>query len=90
MKVRAKTLSDLRPISLNNFVNKIFSRIIHDRLKTVLPHIISPEKAEFVAERSITKNVLLVQEIVTNIRKRENPPILVIKLDRTKAYDRVE
>jgi len=35
--------SDLRPISLSNFMNKVFSRIIHKRIKSVLPLIISPE-----------------------------------------------
>lgn len=34
--VALNTLSDLRPISLSNFVNKIFSRIIHERIKIVL------------------------------------------------------
>lgn len=29
--------SDLRPISLSNFVNKSFSRHIHERIKRFLP-----------------------------------------------------
>jgi len=89
-KVHVNTFSDLRPISLSNFVNKIFSRFNHERLKTVLPHIISQEQARFVSGRSIAENVLLVQEIVTEIRKRGKPPNLVIKLDMMNAYDRVE
>lgn len=56
------TFSDLRPISLSSFVNKIFSRIVHERIKSVLPVIISKEQAGFVQGRSIVENVLLVKE----------------------------
>uniref|UniRef100_A0A3Q7IXR0 Reverse transcriptase domain-containing protein n=1 Tax=Solanum lycopersicum TaxID=4081 RepID=A0A3Q7IXR0_SOLLC len=89
-KVTVNTFSYLRHISLSNFVNKIFSRIIHERLKIVLPGIISPEQTGFVQWRSIVENVLLVQEIITEIRKRGKSPNLVIKLDMMKAYERVE
>lgn len=89
-KLVINTFSDLRPISFSNFVNKIFSRIIHERIKMVLPLIISPEQAEFVQGKSIAENVLLVQEIITEIKKRGKPPNMVIKIDMMKAYDRVE
>lgn len=39
--------------------------------------------------RYIIENVLLTQEIVTDIRKRDKPANIVIKLDMTKSYDRV-
>ncbi|XP_070002802.1 uncharacterized protein [Nicotiana sylvestris] len=64
------TFADMRPISLSNFVDKIFSRVIHERLVELLPNIISEEQAGFVKGRSIVENV-------------------VIKLDMTKAYDRL-
>lgn len=35
------------------------------------------------------QNILLTQEIVTYISKMGNPTNVVIKLDMTKAYDRV-
>ncbi|KAH0772342.1 hypothetical protein KY290_016323 [Solanum tuberosum] len=89
-KITVNTFSDLRPISLSNFVNKIFSRIIHERIKVVLPKIISPEQAGFIQGRSIAENVLVVQEIVAGIGKRGKTPNMVIKLDMMKAYDRVE
>ncbi|XP_055814114.1 uncharacterized protein LOC129883482 [Solanum dulcamara] len=89
-KLVVNTFLDMRTISLSNFVNKIFSRIIHERIEVVLPYIISPEHVGFVQRRSIAENVLLVQEIITKIRKRGKPPNLVIKLDMRKAYDRLE
>nr|XP_009783905.1 PREDICTED: uncharacterized protein LOC104232411 [Nicotiana sylvestris] len=80
----------MRPISLSNFVNKIFSRVIHERLVELLPNIISEERAGFVKGRSIVENILLTQEIITDIRLRKKAgPNVVIKLDMTKAYDRL-
>lgn len=89
-KTNVSTFSYLRPISLSNFVNKIFSRIISGRIEKVLPCIISTEPAGFVQGRGIAENILLVQKIITEIKKRGKPPNMVIKLDMMKAYDRVE
>lgn len=44
-KKEVTTFSDMRPISLSNFVNKIFSRVIHERLVSLLPNLISDEQA---------------------------------------------
>uniref|UniRef100_A0A0V0IKA3 Putative ovule protein n=1 Tax=Solanum chacoense TaxID=4108 RepID=A0A0V0IKA3_SOLCH len=61
---------DLRPISLSNFTNKILSRVVHDRLEAYLSKLISHNQSGFVKGRSIIENVLLTQEIVSDIRKR--------------------
>ncbi|XP_060216553.1 uncharacterized protein LOC132644029 [Lycium barbarum] len=81
--------TDLRLISLSNFVNKVISRIMHDRLDKILHEMISPNQFGFVKNRSIIENVLLTQEIMTDIRKRGKPANVIIKLDMAKAYDRV-
>ncbi|XP_019240115.1 PREDICTED: uncharacterized protein LOC109220106 [Nicotiana attenuata] len=89
-KKEVQTFADMRPISLSNFVNKIFSRVIHERLVEMLPNLISEEQAGFVKGRSIVENVLLTQEIITDIRLRTKAgPNVVIKLDMAKAYDRL-
>lgn len=51
--------------------------------------MISPEQEGFIKGRSIVENILMVQELVTNIRKRDKHANIVIKLDMTKAYDKV-
>ncbi|XP_060181254.1 uncharacterized protein LOC132610870 [Lycium barbarum] len=84
-----ETFSNMRPISLSNFVSKVISRVVHDRLDRLLPAVISSNKSGFVKGRNIIENVLLTQEIITDIRKRGKPANVVIKLDMTKAYDRV-
>ncbi|XP_070034559.1 uncharacterized protein [Nicotiana tomentosiformis] len=64
----------------------VISRVMHVRLEKILPSLIS---SRFVKGRSIFENILLTQEIVTDIRLRGKPANVVIKLDMDKAYDRV-
>nr|XP_009784530.1 PREDICTED: uncharacterized protein LOC104232953 [Nicotiana sylvestris] len=89
-KKDVQNFSDLRPISLSNFSNKIISRVIHERLVDIIPNIISDEQAGFVKGTSIAENVLLTQEIITDIRLRTKVgPNVVLKLDMMMAYDRL-
>ncbi|KAH0655111.1 hypothetical protein KY290_030912 [Solanum tuberosum] len=60
-KEDVKSFTDLRPISLSTFANKIISRMIHERLVKVLPTLISANQTRFIKGRSIMKNVLLAQ-----------------------------
>lgn len=67
----------MRPVSLRNFINKVFSRVIHERLVNLLPTRISDEQDRFAKSRNIVENVLLTQEIITDIRLRTKAgPIL--------------
>lgn len=71
----------MRPISVSNFINKAFSRVIHERLVDFLPKLISDKHTGFGKSRSIVDNILLTQEIITDIilRNKEGPKV-VIKL----------
>lgn len=82
-----KNFGNLRLISWSTFSNKISPT--HDRIVKVLPRLISPNQADFVKGRSITENVLLAQEIIRNINRRNKLHDEVVKLDMTKTYDRV-
>lgn len=84
-----ETFLDLRPISLSNFINKVSSRVIYDRLQRFLPSLISLNQSGFVKGRNIFENILLTQEIVTHIRLRGKPANVVIKLDMAKTYDMI-
>lgn len=88
-KDNVQSFSDMRPISLSNFVNKILSRILHHRHEDFLPKLISVNQSGFVRGRSIIENVLLTQELVTDLAKSGKPSNVVIKLDMAKAYNRV-
>ncbi|XP_060190651.1 uncharacterized protein LOC132619914 [Lycium barbarum] len=88
-KQDVQTYADMRPISLSNFINKVISKIVHGRLEGFFPRLVSLNQSGFVKGRRIIENVLLTQEIVTDIRKRGKPTNVIINLDMAKAYDRV-
>ena len=86
------SVTEFRPISLCNVLYNVISKILANRLKKILPLIISPFQSVFFSGQLIIDNVLVAYESLHTMhtRLRGHQGFIVIKLDMSKAYDRVD
>ena len=69
---------------------KIITKVVANRLKNVMPKLISPMQSSFVLGRHITDNIVIAQEAIHSIHnKKGKVSWMAIKVDLEKAYDRL-
>ena len=70
----------------------IISKVLANRLKLILPNVISNSQSAFVPNRLITDNTTVAFKVLHKMRNKRTGKKgqMAIKLDISKAYDRVE
>lgn len=89
-KTASAEMRDFRPIACCNVLYKVNSKILANRLKILLPRMISENQSSFVKGRLLMENVLLASELVKDYHKDSVSPQCVMKIDISKAFDSVQ
>ncbi|KAL3693786.1 hypothetical protein R1sor_007437 [Riccia sorocarpa] len=81
-------IKNWRPITLMSCTYKIIGKLIANRLKPLLPHLVDEEQTGFIPGRHIDDNILTLR-LAEEWGKVSGESNLFVKLDFTKAFDRV-
>ncbi len=84
-----RDLKNYRPLSMLNTDYKILSKILANRLKIVVPNIITTNQTYAVIKRDITDVINNIRDIIWYM-KEEKETGYIISVDLEKAFDRVE
>ena len=66
--------------------------MLANRLKSILPSVVSENQSAFQAGRVITDNILMAFETLHHMKHHQSgkSSFMTLKLDMSKAYNRVE
>ena len=82
-------LQNWRPISLLNVDKKIASKVIADRMKSLLPKLIHYNQSGYIPGRNISENIRSIRDIMDYARAKKLPGILLF-IDFEKVFDSLE
>ena len=87
-----KRMIEFRPISLCNVIYKLILKTLTNRLKALLPQLISENQSVFTSNRLITDNILVAFELMHHLNHKTSGKdnFMAIKFDMSKAFDRVK
>ncbi|KAJ9561591.1 hypothetical protein OSB04_006751 [Centaurea solstitialis] len=85
----ATVVSDFRPIACCSVLYKCISKVIVNRMKPYLDHLINRAQSAFIPGRKIGDNILMAHELVAGYQLDKGPPRCAFKIDLRKAYDMV-
>lgn len=82
-----ENLSQFLLISLCNVLYKVITKVLANRMKHILSYIIIDGQSSFIPNRSITDNIIIVQEILHSKRRKNGEKAMAIKIDLHKVND---
>lgn len=85
---RPSTPEKFRPIALCDVIYQIISKVIANRLKPLLPLLISPKQSEYVEGHQILDGIILTHETIHSLKTNKQAGML-LKIDLSKAFDKL-
>ena len=82
-------IKNWRPITLLNVSDKIFAKILAQRLQSILPKFVTPSQTSFIKGRYILENSIIGQEVM-RWAKDSAQDYAMLLFDFEKSYDRIE
>jgi Reverse transcriptase (RNA-dependent DNA polymerase) len=87
-KTDANFITNFRPIRLINYSFKIITKLLADRLATVMDSLIDHSQTTYIKDRYIMDNVVCAHEVLHQVNKTKSQGVL-FKIDFEKVFDRV-
>eukprot|EP00253_Pinus_taeda_P017956 PITA_17956 len=84
----SNTPEKYRPIALCNVIYKLISKVLANRLKPLLPLLISQEQTSYVEGRQIMDGIILSNEVIHSLKLLKKPG-MILKLDLSRAFDKL-
>ena len=84
-----RKLRNLRPLTLLCNDYKVLAKMMANRLKLVLPSIISEEQTGFMSGRDIHSNIRRTMDIISHVNQTKKLAV-IISIDFEKCFDRIE
>lgn len=85
-------MSELRLIALCNVLMKIITKVMANRMKEMLEVVVSDSQSASIPGRLILDNVMVSYEVMHYLKRKKvgKDGFMALKLDMSKAYDRIE
>ena len=81
-------ITNWRPISLLNYDNKIYTKILANKIQPTLNDIIRPQQTAAIRGRTAIENLQLHRDLTSYVNAK-NIHAAMIGLNQEKAFDRV-
>ena len=88
-KTNPLKLKNWRPISLLNQDYKILAKLLAERIKICLPHLIDEDQSGFIKGRYIGQNITNIIDLI-HYTEENDIPALIMSIDYEKAFDKLE
>lgn len=83
-----ETMSQFRPMALCNVVVKLITKVIANRLKQLMNHLVGACQSIFIPSKQSVENLLIMQEAIHSMKnKKGKRGCLAVKVDLERAYD---